>query len=163
MDYYMYSSPSFFKYQMKQSLEKLHSGIGVPELQQNPPDDTLTETLTEPWVFWSAVTSVFSKLLNLDKHQLCSFVLFCNWHKMGGSEFKIWRTTTIIKVGPQILHRYCVKTGHWWAFRQCRKPTAWQNHWHFIGKFKGIRKRVMKQVMSQENACCLLFSKAGNA
>ncbi|XP_070822220.1 protein Aster-A isoform X2 [Chaetodon trifascialis] len=33
--------------QMKQSLEKLHRGIVVPEVQQDPPDDTLTETLTE--------------------------------------------------------------------------------------------------------------------
>lgn len=32
---------------MKQSLEKLHTGIGVPELQQDAPDDPLTETLTE--------------------------------------------------------------------------------------------------------------------
>ncbi|XP_041798422.1 protein Aster-A isoform X2 [Chelmon rostratus] len=33
--------------QMKQSLEKLHRGIVVPEVQQDPPDDTLTESLTE--------------------------------------------------------------------------------------------------------------------
>ncbi|XP_076593067.1 protein Aster-A isoform X2 [Chaetodon auriga] len=33
--------------QMKQSLEKLHRGIVVPEVQQDPPEDTLTETLTE--------------------------------------------------------------------------------------------------------------------
>lgn len=35
--------------QMKQSLEKLHQGIVVPEVQQDPPDDTLTESLTEAW------------------------------------------------------------------------------------------------------------------
>lgn len=35
--------------QMKQSLEKLHRGIVVPEVQQDPPDDTLTESLTEAW------------------------------------------------------------------------------------------------------------------
>lgn len=52
---YMCSSPSFFTYQMKQSLEKLHSGIRVPELQQDAPDDPLTETLTEAWVFCSAL------------------------------------------------------------------------------------------------------------
>ncbi|XP_045901010.1 protein Aster-A isoform X2 [Micropterus dolomieu] len=33
--------------QMKQSLEKLHRGIVVPEVQQDPPDDTLTESLTD--------------------------------------------------------------------------------------------------------------------
>ncbi|XP_049902938.1 protein Aster-A isoform X1 [Epinephelus moara] len=33
--------------QMKQSLEKLHRGIVVPEVQQDPPDETLTESLTE--------------------------------------------------------------------------------------------------------------------
>nr|XP_046256849.1 protein Aster-A isoform X2 [Scatophagus argus] len=33
--------------QMKQSLEKLHRGIAVPEVQQDPPDDPLTESLTE--------------------------------------------------------------------------------------------------------------------
>lgn len=35
---------------MKQSLEKLHRGIVVPEVQQDPPDDPLTESLTEAWV-----------------------------------------------------------------------------------------------------------------
>ncbi|XP_029359460.1 protein Aster-A [Echeneis naucrates] len=34
--------------QMKQSLEKLHRGIVVPEVQQDAPTDTLTESLTEP-------------------------------------------------------------------------------------------------------------------
>ncbi|XP_022620048.1 GRAM domain-containing protein 1A isoform X2 [Seriola dumerili] len=34
--------------QMKQSLEKLHRGIVVPEVQQDPPTDTLTDPLTEP-------------------------------------------------------------------------------------------------------------------
>ncbi|XP_035478959.2 protein Aster-A isoform X3 [Scophthalmus maximus] len=33
--------------QMKQSLEKLHRGIVVPEVHQEPPSDPLTETLTE--------------------------------------------------------------------------------------------------------------------
>ncbi|XP_050931924.1 protein Aster-A isoform X2 [Lates calcarifer] len=33
--------------QMKQSLEKLHRGIVVPEVQQDPQTDTLTESLTE--------------------------------------------------------------------------------------------------------------------
>ncbi|CAJ1062820.1 protein Aster-A isoform X2 [Xyrichtys novacula] len=33
--------------QMKQSLEKLHRGIVVPEVQQDPPDDTTAETLTD--------------------------------------------------------------------------------------------------------------------
>ncbi|XP_038566701.1 protein Aster-A isoform X2 [Micropterus salmoides] len=33
--------------QMKQSLEKLHRGIVVPEVQQDPTDDTLTESLTD--------------------------------------------------------------------------------------------------------------------
>ncbi|XP_070767648.1 protein Aster-A [Enoplosus armatus] len=33
--------------QMKQSLEKLHRGIVVPEVHQDPPDDTVTESLTE--------------------------------------------------------------------------------------------------------------------
>ncbi|XP_051261248.1 protein Aster-A isoform X2 [Dicentrarchus labrax] len=33
--------------QMKQSLEKLHRGIVVPEVQQDPPDDILTESGTE--------------------------------------------------------------------------------------------------------------------
>lgn len=33
--------------QMKQSLEKLHKGIVVPEVQQDPTTDTFTETLTE--------------------------------------------------------------------------------------------------------------------
>ncbi|XP_056235880.1 protein Aster-A isoform X4 [Seriola aureovittata] len=34
--------------QMKQSLEKLHRGIVVPEVQQDPPTDTLTDPVTEP-------------------------------------------------------------------------------------------------------------------
>ncbi|XP_041843851.1 protein Aster-A isoform X2 [Melanotaenia boesemani] len=34
--------------QMKQSLEKLHRNIMVPEVQQDPSAETLTETLTEP-------------------------------------------------------------------------------------------------------------------
>ncbi|KAG7216807.1 hypothetical protein INR49_001461 [Caranx melampygus] len=34
--------------QMKQSLEKLHRGIVVPEVQQDPPTDTLSESMTEP-------------------------------------------------------------------------------------------------------------------
>lgn len=34
----------FFTYQMKQSLEKLHIGIEVPELQHDAPDDPLTKT-----------------------------------------------------------------------------------------------------------------------
>ncbi|XP_041649099.1 protein Aster-A isoform X3 [Cheilinus undulatus] len=33
--------------QMKQSLEKLHRGIVVPEVQQDPPDDSTAETLTD--------------------------------------------------------------------------------------------------------------------
>uniref|UniRef100_UPI0037E77AEE protein Aster-A isoform X1 n=1 Tax=Semicossyphus pulcher TaxID=241346 RepID=UPI0037E77AEE len=33
--------------QMKQSLEKLHRGIVVPEVQQDPPDDPRTESLTD--------------------------------------------------------------------------------------------------------------------
>lgn len=46
LDYHVVLFCSLFTYQMKQSLEKLHSGIGVPELQQDP-DDPLTETQTE--------------------------------------------------------------------------------------------------------------------
>ncbi|XP_029929339.1 protein Aster-A isoform X2 [Myripristis murdjan] len=34
--------------QMKQSLEKLHRGIVLPEVQQDPPADPVTESLTEP-------------------------------------------------------------------------------------------------------------------
>ncbi|KAM3873027.1 protein Aster-A [Diretmus argenteus] len=34
--------------QMKQSLEKLHRGIVVQEVQEDPPSDTFTESLTEP-------------------------------------------------------------------------------------------------------------------
>ncbi|XP_063736369.1 protein Aster-A isoform X2 [Eleginops maclovinus] len=33
--------------QMKQSLEKLHHGIVVPEVQQDPPDETLKESMTD--------------------------------------------------------------------------------------------------------------------
>lgn len=35
---------------MKQSLEKLHSGIGVPELQHDAPDEPTAETQAEDWV-----------------------------------------------------------------------------------------------------------------
>lgn len=35
--------------QMKQSLEKLHQGIVTPEVQQDFPSDTPTESLTEHW------------------------------------------------------------------------------------------------------------------
>lgn len=46
----VFSSPSFFTYQMKQSLEKLHSGVGVPELQHDAPDEPPAETQAEDWV-----------------------------------------------------------------------------------------------------------------
>lgn len=71
---------------MKQSLEKLHSGIGVPELQHNAPDEPPAETQAEDWVFWSSLTSAVSKLVNLDKCRLCSFFLLCNWQTGGNSE-----------------------------------------------------------------------------
>ncbi len=56
--------------QMKQSLEKLHRGIGVPEVQQDPPDDTLTESLTEAWAPSLLVTTTYPWLSPISEHNL---------------------------------------------------------------------------------------------
>lgn len=128
---------------MKQSLEKLHRGIVVPEVQQEA-TDTLTESLTEAWVWYlylnipwlSCKVEIRGRSSCIRTHLILHHFQIKNqvWDKQGNYITSNYLRLTDLKLQPQPVTisvnsfwldhsnnylqdvcMYCMGTGHWWA------------------------------------------------